>query len=84
MDINARITAAQGRIDRAKQAKTRLETQKEHLEKAQADVVEKMKAEGVAPDTIGAEIDRLKTTVLEGLDEVEELVPEVPSHAASA
>lgn len=84
MDIKARIEAAQARIEKGKQAKTRAETQKETLEKQQAEIITKMEAEGVKPETIGAEIDRLNKTVLEGLDEVEKLVPEVPSHANNA
>lgn len=78
MDIKERIAAAQARIERGKQEKTRAETQKETLEKQQADIVAKMEAEGVKPETIGGEIERLKKTVLEGLEEVEKLVPEVP------
>lgn len=79
MDIKQRIADAQARIDRGKQEKTRAETQKETLEKQQAEIIAKMDAEGVKPETIGAEIERLKTTVLDGLAEVEKLVPEVPS-----
>lgn len=83
MEIKERIEAAQGRIDRGKQAKTRAETQKETLEKQQSEIIAKMEADGVTPETIGAEIDKLKKTVLEGLDEVEKLVPEVPSRASA-
>lgn len=79
MEIKARIDAAQTKIEKGKQEKTRAETQKETLEKQQADIIEKMKAEKVTPETIGTEIERLKKSVLDGLDEVEKLVPEVPS-----
>ena len=73
MDIKERIEKAKERLEAAKNAKTKAETQLEQCDK----VVEEMKQLGVTPDTIEAEITRLSESVEENLKNVESNIPEV-------
>ena len=77
MDIKTRIETAKANMKRAEQAKTEAETQKAAAEQQREEVVQKMAAEGVTPETIGAEIVKLEQTITETLATVEQLIPQV-------
>ena len=65
------------RLEAAKNAKTKAETQLEAAQEQCDKVVEEMKQLGVTPDTIEAEITRLSESVEENLKNVESNIPEV-------
>lgn len=77
MDIKTRIETAKGNLKRAEQAKTVAETQKTAAEQQREEVVQKMAAEGVTPETIGTKIAELETSLTETLAKVEGLIPQV-------
>lgn len=77
MDIRTRIETAKNNLKRAEQAKTVAETQKTAAEQQQEEVVQKMAAEGVTPETIAAKINELETSITETLTTVEGLIPQV-------
>lgn len=77
MDIRTRIETAKANLKRAEQSKTVAETQKAAAEQQREEVVQKMVAEGVTPETIGAEIAKLEATITETLTTVEGLIPNV-------
>ncbi len=74
---NLRIEKAKERLEAAKNAKTKAETQLEAAQEQCDKVVEEMKQLGVTPDTIEAEITRLSESVEENLKNVESNIPEV-------
>lgn len=75
METKQRIEVAKTNLRKAEQAKVVAETQKAAAEKQLADVVEKMAAEGVTPETITAEITKLEAQVEADLAKVEGLLP---------
>lgn len=77
MDIKTRIETAKANLKRAEQAKTVAETQKAAAEQQREEVVQKMAAEGVTPETIGTEIVKLEQTITETLATIEQLIPQV-------
>ena len=77
MDIKTRIETAKNNLKRAEQSKTVAETQKAAAEQQREEVVQKMVAEGVTPETIGAEIAKLETAITDTLTTVEGLIPQV-------
>jgi hypothetical protein len=77
MDIKTRIETAKNNLKRAEQAKTVAETQKAAAEQQREEVVQKMAAEGVTPETIAAKIAELETAITETLTTVEGLIPQV-------
>nr|WP_092074982.1 hypothetical protein [Dendrosporobacter quercicolus]NSL49614.1 hypothetical protein [Dendrosporobacter quercicolus DSM 1736]SDN24999.1 hypothetical protein SAMN04488502_11570 [Dendrosporobacter quercicolus] len=77
MDIKTRIETAKANLKRAEQSKTIAETQKAAAEQQREEVVQKMAAEGVTPETIGEEIANLETAITETLTTVEGLIPRV-------
>ena len=77
MDIKERIQKAKERLEAAKNAKTKAETQLEAAQEQCDKVVEEMKQLGITPDTIEAEITRLSESVEENLKNVESNIPEV-------
>lgn len=77
MDIKIRIEAAKANLKRAEQAKTVAETQKAAAEQQREEVVQKMAAEGVTPETIGPKIAELEAAITETLTTVEGLIPRV-------
>lgn len=77
MDIKTRIEAAKNNLKRAEQARTVAETQKAAAEQQRDEVVQKMAAEGVTPETIGEKIAELETAITETLATVEGLIPQV-------
>lgn len=77
MELKQRIEIAKANVRKAENAKTVAETQKAQAEKQLADVVAKMEAEGVKPETINEEIGNLEGQVEADLDKVERLVPRV-------
>ena len=74
---NLRIEKAKERLEAAKNAKTKAETQLEAAQEQCDKVVEEMKQLGVTPDTIEAEITHLSESVEENLKNVESNIPEV-------
>ena len=77
MDIKTRIETAKNNLKRAEQAKTVAETQKAAAEQQREEVVQKMAAEGVTPETIADKIAELETAITETLTTVEGLIPQV-------
>lgn len=77
MDIKERIEKAKERLEAAKNAKTKAETQLEAAQEQCNKVIEEMKQLDVTPDTIEAEITRLSESVEENLKNVESNIPEV-------
>ena len=77
MDIKERIEKAKERLEAAKNAKTKAETQLEAAQERCDKVVEEMKQLGVTTDTIEPEITRLSESVAENLKNVETNIPEV-------
>jgi hypothetical protein len=77
MDIKTRIEAAKINLKRAEQTKTVKETQKAAAEKQRDEVIAKMAAEGVTPETVSTEIAALEAEIQEGLTKVEGLIPKL-------
>ena len=77
MDIKERIEKAKERLEAAKNAKTKAETQLEAAQEQCDKEVEETKQLGVTPDTIEAEITRLSESVEENLKNVENNIPEI-------
>lgn len=77
MDLKNRIEMAKLNLRKAENAKVQAETQKQAADQNLQDVVEKMNAAGVTPETIGPEIEKLEDQVKEDLEKVERLIPTV-------
>ncbi|AYP68404.1 hypothetical protein HWB91_gp34 [Bacillus phage vB_BboS-125] len=77
METKNRIEIAKVNLRKAENAKVQAETQLEAARKQQEEVVQKMEAAGVTPDTITEEIKKLEGQVEEGLNKVEQLIPRV-------
>lgn len=77
MEIKNRIEIAKVNLRKAETAKVQAETQLEAAKKQQEEVVAKMEAAGVKPETIQEEIKKLEAQVEEGLNKVEQLIPRV-------
>jgi hypothetical protein len=77
MDTKQRIELAKTNLKRAETTKITLETQKTEAEKQRDEMVEKLKAEGVTPETAAQEIANLETSINENLGKVETLIPTV-------
>lgn len=77
MDIKNRIEVAKINLKKAENAKTIKETQKAAAEKQRDEVIEKMAAEGVTPETVADEVARLEAEIQEGLTKVEGLIPKL-------
>jgi hypothetical protein len=77
MDAKQRIELAKVNLKKAETQKITLETQKTEAEKQRDDLVEKLKAEGVTPETAAPEIANLETKINEDLGKVETLIPAV-------
>lgn len=77
MDIKQRIELAKVNVKKAEQAKTVAETQKASAEQQRDEVAEKMKAEGVTPETIAAEIAKEEAANLAAVEKIESLIPQV-------
>ena len=75
VEVKERIEAAKVNLEKAKQAKTRAETNLETATKQKEEVVQKMTAEGVTPETIEAEITNLEAGIADDLTKVEGLIP---------
>lgn len=76
-NYKARIEEAQKNLKKAETEKTRKETEKEQAEKQLQEIIEEMEKEGVSPEIIVEEINRLEKEVDEGLTKVETMIPEV-------
>ena len=74
-NLKDRLDAAKENVRKAENAKTIAETQKESAEQQVAEVVAKMKEEGVTPETINDEIQKLESKIDEDLAKVERLMP---------
>ena len=77
MDIKLRIETAKANLKRAEQAKTVAETQQASAVQQREEVVQKMAAEGVTPETIDKTISDLETSITKTLTKVEGLIPQV-------
>lgn len=77
MDIKNRIEVAKINLKKAENAKTVKETQKAAAEKQRDEVITKMAAEGVTPETVATEIAALESEIQEGLTKVEGLIPKL-------
>jgi len=77
MDIKQRIEIAKTGLKKAEQAKTVAETQKASAEAQRDEVVEKMAAESVTPETIDQVIAQEEAANLEALEKIETLIPQV-------
>ena len=77
MDIKNRIEVAKINLKKAENTKTIKETQLAAAETQRTEVINKMAAEGVTPDTIAVEIGKLENTISEGLTKIESLIPTV-------
>lgn len=77
MEIKERIDAAKAKLEKAARAKTVAETQLEAAVTQCNNIVADMKKNGVDPETIGAEIEKLTTQVNAELTEIENAIPEV-------
>jgi chromosome segregation ATPase len=77
MDNGQRIEQAKANIRKAETVKITAETQQKAAEEQMADIAKQMEAEGVSPDTINEEIEKLESQITEQLTEVEKLIPAV-------
>lgn len=75
MDVTARLRKLQRALEEARALKSRAEGRKEQLEAEQQQILEEMRAEGVTPDTLEAEIAQLHQALEAKLAEAESLVP---------
>jgi membrane-bound lytic murein transglycosylase B len=77
MELKNRIEMAKLNLRKAENAKVQAETQKAGADQQLEEVKAKMLEAGVTPETIKAEIDKLQVQVIEDLDKVERLIPQV-------
>jgi ParB-like chromosome segregation protein Spo0J len=77
MDIKNRIEIAKMNLKKAENQKTIKETQLAAAEKQRDEVVEKMAKEGVTPETVGQEVEKLESEITENLTKIEKLLPRV-------
>lgn len=76
-DAKVRIEKAKEGLEKAKTQKTRKETEKEQAIIKRDELIQEIKEEGVSPETIADEIGKLEVKIKEGLQQVEEKIPEV-------
>lgn len=72
--ITDRLESLKADIDRGKTEKTRAETTLESLNKQRKEIEAELKALGVKPENLDAEIERLDKEIREGLVEAERLL----------
>jgi len=76
-DVKTRIETAKTKLANAEKARTVAETNLQNAEQQQAEVVKQMTEQGVTPETIAAEIEKLEAAIEADLQQVESLIPEV-------
>lgn len=77
LDVKDRIVAAKDKVKKAEQAEIAAKQDLKNLTAQRDEVVEKLKTEGVTPETAPAEIEKLEKDVLDNLAKVESMIPEV-------
>jgi len=77
LDVKDRIATAKDRVKKAEQAEVAAKQDLKNLTAQRDEVVEKLKEKGVTPETAPAELERLEKSVLENLEKVETMTPEV-------
>jgi hypothetical protein len=77
MDNLERIEAAKAAVKKAEAAQIQAETEKKLAEQQQAEFIKQMEVEGVTPQTIADEIDKLEQAVKDQLADVEARIPKV-------
>jgi tRNA nucleotidyltransferase/poly(A) polymerase len=77
VDVLTRIEDAKAKIKKAEAARIQAETEKGLAEKQQAELIKQMEAEGVSPETIVQEIEKLELLILEKLSVVESKLPDL-------
>ena len=75
-DYTKELARLKTAIERAKVARTKAETNKESLEKRQAELLAECKVLGVEPEELAAEIERLDMAIQDGLTQAKELIPQ--------
>lgn len=76
-EVKDRITAAKDKVRKAEQAEVAAKQDLKNLTAQRDEVEAKLKEKGVTPETAAAELERLQASVLENLDKVEKMTPEV-------
>lgn len=74
-DLSARLKADKERAERARTEKARAEATLENIESQRAQLIEEIRAQGVEPENLDSEIERLEAEIAAGLAEVERLLP---------
>lgn len=75
-NVQLKIEEFSKKLEAAKTAKTKAETNLETLEKQKEEILKSMEAEGVTPDTIDAEIEKLEQEIQKNLVEAEKIIKE--------
>lgn len=77
LDVKDRIATAKDKVKKAEQAEVAAKQDLKNLTAQRDEVVEKLKEKGVTPETAPVELERLEKAVLENLEKVETMTPEV-------
>ena len=77
MDIRERIQAAKDKVKKAEQAEVATKQDLKNLTEQREEVVTKMKEYNITPETAQDELTKLEGRIIENLDKVEEITPEV-------
>ncbi|HWT74556.1 MAG TPA: hypothetical protein VN258_07530 [Mobilitalea sp.] len=77
MDIKERIQKAKDKVSAAEKAEVAAKQDLKNYTEQREEVVAKMKEFGVTPETAQAELETLEGRIMENLDKVEQLTPEV-------
>jgi hypothetical protein len=76
-ELKSKIELIKIELKKAENAKITAEAQKAAAERQLAEVAEQMAAEGVTPETIASEIDKLNAAVVEGIAQIEQQLPKL-------
>lgn len=77
-DLSTRLDSLKQRAETARTEKAKAEATLESLEKQQAELEAEIRACGINPEQLDAEIKRLETEIAEALTKAETLLPPAP------
>ena len=75
MDLEKRLNELKEGLKKAQDLKYRADARKESLLKQKEELIEEIKEEGIKPENIQDEIDRLQKEINQLANEVEKLIP---------
>lgn len=76
-DFETRISIAKSKIESLKEEKIKTETELKNAKESLDTTIEEIKQMGVTPETIDAEIEKLKKMIEDNLNYIEENIPQL-------